>query len=90
MKKAFCSLALMLIIAAIIASGCGKSDSPRQDLEEVSSDVVEVRGLSLYLARDGSDMLIIFAPSDVVAERVLAEFPPILNMFPMNRSRMFP
>lgn len=35
-------------------------------------------------------MLIIFAPSDVVAERVLAEFPPILNMFPMNRSRMFP
>jgi hypothetical protein len=49
MKKAFCSLALMLIIAAIIASGCGKSDSLRQDLEEVSSDVVEIQGLSLYL-----------------------------------------
>ncbi len=46
MKRVFYSLALMLIIAAIIASGCGKSDSLRQDLEQVSSDVVEIRGLT--------------------------------------------
>ncbi|TET12843.1 MAG: hypothetical protein E3J81_10045, partial [Dehalococcoidia bacterium] len=46
MKRVFCSLALMLIIAAIVASGCGKSDSLRQDLEQVSSDVVEIRGLT--------------------------------------------
>lgn len=46
MNRVFYSLALMLIIVAIIVSGCGKSDSLRRDLEEVSSDVVEIRGLT--------------------------------------------
>ena len=43
MKRVFCSLALILIIAAIVASGCGL----RRALQEVSSDVVEIRGLTL-------------------------------------------
>ena len=52
MNRVFYSLALMLIIAAIIASGCGKSDSLRQDLEEVSSGVVEIRGLTPQDSRE--------------------------------------
>ncbi len=51
MNRVFYSLALMLIIVAIIVSGCGKSDSLRWDLE-VSSDVVEIRGLTPQDSRE--------------------------------------
>jgi hypothetical protein len=44
-------------------------------LEEETERQWRTEGLSLYLGRNGSDVLIIIAPSEVVAERVLAEFP---------------
>ncbi len=44
-------------------------------LEEGTARHWRTEGLSLYLGRNGSDVLIIIAPSEVVAQRVLAEFP---------------
>ncbi|TET13659.1 MAG: hypothetical protein E3J81_08130 [Dehalococcoidia bacterium] len=44
-------------------------------LEEETERQWRTEGLSLYLGRNGSDVLIIIAPGEVVAERVLAEFP---------------
>ena len=69
MKRVFYSLALMLIIAAIIASGCGKSDSLRQDLEQVSSDVVEIRGLT-----PKNEVEYRFVTSDQLRELLVSDF----------------
>jgi len=69
MKRVFYSLALMLIIAAIIAGGCGKSDSLRPDLEQVSSDVVEIRGLT-----PKNEVEYRFVTSDQLRELLVSDF----------------
>ena len=80
MKRVFYSLALMLIIAAIIASGCGKSDSLRQDLEQVSSDVVEIRGLT-----PKNEVEYRFVTSDQLRELLVSDFE---EEYPQEEARM--
>jgi len=69
MKRVFYSLALMLIIAAIIAGGCGKSNSLGEDLEQVASDVVEIRGLA-----PKSEVEYRFVTSDQLREMLVSDF----------------
>jgi hypothetical protein len=69
MKMVFYSLALMLIIAAIIAGGCGKSNSLGEDLEQVASDVVEIRGLA-----PKNEVEYRFVTSDQLREMLVSDF----------------
>ena len=69
MKRVFYSLVFLLIIAAIIAGGCGKSNSLGEDLEQVASDVVEIRGLA-----PKSEVEYRFVTSDQLREMLVSDF----------------
>jgi len=69
MKRVFYSLVFLLIIAAIIAGGCGKSNSLGEDLEQVASDVVEIRGLA-----PKNEVEYRFVTSDQLREMLVSDF----------------